>query len=143
MGTPGQPAPTGGQPISDFCLNTAEEVAAALQVPTPTATGAANPGFGGGCLYTAADGTLVYAVSTVPVTAGVDTIGAGLQTAGAVAINGIGERAVLMSAQGPLVFQKGSWIVSSGGTPDLAIAADAAAYRAAMETLARAAADRI
>lgn len=147
-GTPAQPTasaaqPTGGQGISNFCLNTPDEVASALGVPAPSASGAENPGFGGGCLYTAADGSLVWSIGIVPLTAAGDPIAAALQTEGAVAISGIGDSAVLVSAQGPLVFKRGTWIVSSGGTPALAIASDAAAYRAAMETLARAAATRI
>lgn len=144
----GQPAPVtqapgGGQGIADFCLNTREEVAAALQVDLPTAAGNENPGFGGGCIYSAADGSLVWSVGIVPVTPQADLIATGLQTPGAVAIEGIGEGAVLISAQGPLVFRRGNWFVSSGGNPTLPIASNAAAYRAAMETLARAAAGRI
>jgi hypothetical protein len=136
--TPGTVAsPPGGQGIADFCLNTTDEVGAALQTSVARAEGNENPGFGGGCLYFAADGALVYSIGFVPAVQGVDLIETGLQTPGSVEIMGIGERAVLMSAQGPLVYRKGTWNVTTGGTPDLAIASDAAAYRAAMEELAR------
>jgi hypothetical protein len=141
--TTGQPGPTGGQGATDFCLNTPEEVATAYQVPPPNAVGNENPGFGGGCIYSASDGSLVHSIGWVPVQPGMDTIQTGLDTPGAVAITGIGEAAVLMSDLGPLVFRHGQWIVSTGGNPSLEIASDPAAYRAALETLARAAASRM
>jgi hypothetical protein len=130
-----------GGEISDFCLNTPDEVASAFGVDAPTALNSPNPGFGGGCLYNTAN-TMVYSIGIVPANAGgVDTMAAAKQTPGAVEIDGIGEDAVLMSAQGPLVYKKGDWIVSTGGGLEQ-IEMDPAAYRTALETLARAGVDR-
>jgi hypothetical protein len=138
----GTEPPAGGGTGAAFCLVTPEEVAAALQVDAPTPVGNENPGFGGGCFYSAADGALVYSIGVVPASGG-DLIAAGLQTQGAVAVPDLGEGAVLVSPQGPLVFKKGDWYVTTGGTPDLPIASDAAAYRAALEALARMADERM
>ena len=135
-------APGGGDEISDFCLNTPDEVADALGVETPTGVSTANPGFGGGCIYSTTGDVLVYSIAFVPANAGgMDTIEVGLQTPGAVEVQGIGERAVLMSAMGPLAYRKGDWVVSTGPGVNL-LNNDAAALRAALETLARAQVDR-
>lgn len=139
---PTQVAPGPGE-LANFCLNTPAEVAAAFGVPEPSLTSTPNPGFGGGCLYQDANGRLVYSIGIVPVVAGSDLIAAGLQTPGSVAISGVGEAAVLVSDQGPLVYRKGPWIVSTVGVPTLAIASDAARYRAALESLARASSARL
>jgi hypothetical protein len=140
---PTQAPPAGGQGIADFCLNTDDEVGAAMGVPVARSDGNENPGFGGGCLYLAADGGLIYSIGIVPVVQGVDMITTALQTPGAVAVTGLGERAVLVSAQGPLVYELGDWTISTGGAPTLGIAADPAAYKAALEQLARQGAARL
>ena len=133
---------SGGEEISDFCLNTADEVASALDVDTPTGVSTPNPGFGGGCIYSTPSEVLVYSISFVPAGAGgVDLIETGLQTPGAVEVEGIGERAVLMSAAGPLVYRKGAWFVSTGPGLNM-LDNDPAAVRTALETLARAQVDR-
>jgi hypothetical protein len=123
-------------------VNTNEEVSAAFGVQVTRAESTENAGFGGGCIYYDASGNLVYSIGFVPVVAGVDLIATGLQTPGAVKIDGIGEAAVLISPAGPLAYKQGNWTVTTGGTPDPQ-AADPGPYRAALETLAKAGVARV
>lgn len=136
------PAATAGEASSDFCLNTVEEVEAALQADVAAAVGTENPGFGGACTYNGSDGLPVYAIAVVPSGSG-DALNAALAAPGAVELEGIGERAVLVSAAGPLVVQKSGFIMSIGALPTVPIFSDATAYPAAIEQLGRAAIDRL
>lgn len=132
-----------GGATAEFCLNTTEEVSEALDVEAVEAAGTQNANVGGGCSYTTSDGTLVYAIAVIIGQNAEATIAAGLQTEGAVEIDGIGDEAVLMSAGGPLVVRVGDTIISQGPLPGVPNYDDAAAMRAAMEELGRAAADRL
>ena len=145
-GTPAGDGGDGGGDMSgeDFCLNTPEEVEAALEVDVSEATGNVNADTGGGCLYYAENQILVYAIAVVSGQgAADDTINAGRETEGVVEIEGIGDEALLMSRLGPLVVRIGDTIISQGPTADVPDSDDQAAMRAAMEELARAAADRL
>jgi hypothetical protein len=126
----------------DWCLNTVEEVSAAIGGAAVTATGADAPGVGGGCLYANADGKLVYAVSTVTSSGATQTFDAAKATQGVVTISGIGDGAVLMSAQGPLIVLKGSALLSLGLLPDSGVT-DPTQFRAKNEELAKAAVGRL
>jgi hypothetical protein len=137
-----QPPAPGGE-LSNLCLNTPAEVAAALGVPEPTATNTPNPGFGGVCSYNDAAGQMVYSIGISPVTASTDALALARQNPAAVDIPGIADEAVLASQYGPLLFRRGSWLVSAGANPTLQIFADPAAYRTALESLARTAATRL
>jgi hypothetical protein len=143
-GSAPQPAASAATGTSGrFCVNTNEEVSAAFGVQVARAENTENPGFGGGCIYYDAAGNLVYSIGFVPVVQGVDMIATGLQTPGAVKIDGIGEAAVLVSPAGPLAYKQGNWTVSTGGAPPDPNAADTGPYRAALETLAKAGVARI
>lgn len=132
----------GGTGGGNLCLNTPEEVSAALQIGSVTAAGTATPGGGGGCTYVTAD-NVGYAIAVVIGAGAAATIQGGLAAPGAVEITGIGDQAVLMSPAGPLVVRKGDTIISQGPAGNLPILADAAAARKAMEDLARAAVGRL
>lgn len=139
--TSSAPAGNGGD-NTDWCLNTVEEVAAAIDIEVTEGAGTDAPGIGGGCTYTNADGSLGYAISVVTAEGAVSTFEAAKNADGAESISGIGDDAVLISAQGPLAVLKGSTFISIGalGVP---IIEDAAAYRTALEELGRAAIDRL
>lgn len=146
--TAAPPADGGGDggEIADFCLNTDDEVSCALEVDVAESVSTPNPGFGGGCLYNNADGNLVHAIAVVPAGAtGQGTIDAA-QDGGAPTIDGIGDDAVLMSAQGPLAIVKGDWVISTGigvAATTVPISSNPAAFRAALEELGRSAVNRL
>lgn len=142
----GTTAPTtggGNGTATDWCLNSPPEVEAALHVLGVVGTSTDTPGVGGGCTYALADGTVVHAVSVVNSANFAATFEAGKQTPGAVEIPGIGNGAVLMSPQGPLVILKNTGLISMGPLGPADIMGDPAAYRTAVEALGRAAADRL
>lgn len=135
----------GGGAAEDFCLNTTDEVGAALEVEVTQATSTANEGFGGGCTYYDSDNALVYALAVITGQGTADdTVEAGRQTEGAIEISGIGDEAVLVSPVGPLVVRVGDTLISQGPTStELPISDDDDAVREAMENLARAAVGRL
>ena len=126
---------------SQWCLNTQEEVASTLDVEVADVVGTDSPGLGGACLYNAADGTPVHAISVITAASAVDTFNAARSQTGAETIDGIGDDAVLVSTGGPLIVLKGDSVISMG--PLGAIQQDAGAFRTAVEELGRAAADRL
>jgi hypothetical protein len=130
---------TGGE--TDWCLNTVEEVAAAIDAEVAEAVSTDATGIGGGCIYNGADGTPVYAMSVVTAEGAVSTFDASKNAEGATSIDGIGDDAVLISAGGPLAVLKGGTFISLGAFGP--IMEDPAAFRAAMEELGKAAADRL
>lgn len=138
--TTGDSAGTSGS--TDWCLNTVEEVSAALSVDVTDAAGAEAPGNGGGCNYSDADGNFVYSMSIVTASGAVGTFEANVDAEGAVTVDGIGDRAYLASPQGPLVVLKGDTLISIGAYTPAALA-DPAVYRSAVEELARPAVDRL
>lgn len=128
---------------TDWCLNTAPEVEAALHVTGVVASGNGSAGLGGGCTYSLADGSLVHAVSVINSTGFDATFDAGKQTPGVVEISGMGKGALLMSPQGPLVILTDKGLISMGPVGPAELMADAAAYRTAVETLGKAAVARM
>jgi hypothetical protein len=137
----GQSLPPGVTGSAKWCLNTVDEVSAAVGTIVTTAAGSDAPGVGGGCVYTSAAGTPIYGISVVsPAPAGMfEGFKAGQ---GAESLSGIGDAAVLVTPGGPLVVLKGQTVASlvilpSSGMSDLAKA------RAALESLAKAAAGRM
>lgn len=137
---PGSPA---GGGTTNWCFNTVEEVSAALKVTATQAISTDAPGIGGGCFYNDANGTPVFATSTVTAEGAVGTFEAATGGADAVTIDGIGDRAVLITPQGPLAVLKGTAFTSMGALPPNPLLSDAGAYRSAHETLARSAAGRM
>ncbi|MDQ3688757.1 MAG: hypothetical protein M3406_01725 [Chloroflexota bacterium] len=140
---PAASAPTAGgeDGETDWCLNTVEEVAAAIDAEVAEAVSTDATGIGGGCIYNGPDATPVYAMSVVTAEGAVATFDAAKNGEGAVTIDGIGDDAVLISAGGPLAVLKGSTFISLGAFGP--IMEDPAAFRAAMEELGKAAADRL
>jgi hypothetical protein len=140
-----QPGDGGGLvEAQDFCLNTPEEVATGLGVGAVTAAGSANPGLGGGCLYSDATGKVVYAISVVLGSSAAQTFEAFTSTEGVEEVAGIGDRAIYlpMNALVGIAFLKGEVLASMSPTPGLAIQDDPTALRAALAELARQAAGR-
>jgi hypothetical protein len=135
-------APAAGGGAEQWCLNTVDEVEAAIGTEVATASGNDNAGAGGGCIYSDASGNLLYSVAVVTVPGHEQTYEAGKTTPGAVEISGIGNGAVLISPQGPLVILTDRGLISLGPTTP-AMLADAAAYRTAAETLGRQAVGRL
>ena len=132
---------TGGN--TDWCLNTVDEVSAALEIEVAEAAGNDAPGVGGGCLYNAADGSLAYGISVVTADGASGAFQAAKGGDGVETIGGIGDDAVLVSPGGPLAVLKGDAFISIGAVPPVPIIDDAAAYRAALEELGRAAVGRL
>lgn len=133
--------PDPGTGTRDWCLNTTAEVSAAIGGTAVTATSSDLPGLGGACNYTTVDGKFVYIASAVTDGSAAATFDAARQTQGVVFISGIGDEAVLMTAQGPLVVRKGNAFISLGTLPDSGITE--ADWRSKNEELARAAIARL
>jgi hypothetical protein len=133
--------PGTGPSSRDWCLNTPEEVSAAIGGAAVTATSSDVPGVGGACNYALADGRLVYAVAVVQSEGAVSTFQAAKSTQGVVTVSGIGDDALLMSPQGPLAILKGTSFISLGTLPDSGITE--ADWRAKNEALGKAAAGRL
>jgi hypothetical protein len=132
-----------GGAATDWCLNSPPEVEAALHVMGVVSAGNESPGVGGGCIYSLADGSPVHAITVVTSQGFEATFEAGKQTPGVVEISGIGKGALLMSAQGPLVVLTDDALISMGPLGPADVMADGGAYRTAVETLARAAVERM
>ena len=141
--TTGPAATSGTGAEIDWCLNTAAEVEAALHVTGVVADGSGAVGIGGGCTYSLPDTILVHAISVITSQGFEATFEASKQTPGAVEVAGLGKSAVLMSPQGPLAILTDTGLISMGPLGPAALMADAAAYRAAAEQLARAAVERM
>jgi hypothetical protein len=138
-GTPSLPAGVTGS--ARWCLNTVEEVSAAVGTTVTTAAGSDAPGVGGGCVYTSASGTPIYGLSVVsPAPAGMFEGFKG--GSGAEALSGIGDGAVLATPGGPLVILKGQTVASLVILPTSGMS-DLAKARAALISLAQAAVGRI
>lgn len=135
--------PGGSTDANSYCLNTVEEVAAALGVEVASAEGVANPGLGGGCMYNGPDGQPVMAISVVDNEAAADAFDGYRQYEGAEEISGIGDAALFLplNEMVGVAFMKGDVVASLGPTVQLDLADDA--LRAAVEELARQAADGI
>lgn len=133
--------PGTGTGAAKWCLNTVEEVSAAIGGAAVTAAGTETPGIGGGCLYTTADGKFVYSIATVTSQGAADTFRAAKTGQGVVVVTGIGDDAILMSPQGPLAILKGTAFISLGTLPDSGITE--ADWRAKNEALGKAAAGRL
>lgn len=133
----------GGSSDADrYCLNTVDEVASALGVEVSTADGVANPGLGGGCMYNGPDGMPVMAISVIDNESAADAFEGYRQYEGAEEISGIGDAALFLplNEMVGIAFKKGDVVASLGPTRALELTGDA--LRAAVETLARQAADR-
>jgi len=131
----------------EFCLNTIEEVSAALEVEVTDRASFENPGSGGGCSYTDADGGPVYAISVVIGDQAAAAFDAYRQLEGAEEISGIGDAAVYspINEIPGVAFSKGGatyGVVGPARLLELPISDDPAAFRSAVEELARQAADR-
>jgi hypothetical protein len=135
------PSSSGGTATRDWCLNTAQEVGAAIGGTAVTAKGTTAPEVGGACIYTTADGKLVYTVATINSEAATGTFQAVKSSQGVVQVPGIGDDAILMSPQGPLAILKGSAFISIGFLPAAGIT-DPTEMRTKLEQLARLAVDR-
>ena len=140
MGASSGPAGSGVTGSSKWCLNTVDEVSAAVGTAVTAAVGTDAGAAGGACAYTAGN-VPVLAISVVT-GAPSGTFDAFKGTQGAETLTGIGDAAVLVTAQGPLAFIKGTTVVSMTIVPT-ATMADAAKIKSALETLAKAAAGRI
>jgi len=130
----------------EFCLNTVEEVSAALEVDVTDTTSFENPGSGGGCGYTDADGGPIYAISVAIGDQAAAAFDAYRQLEGAEEISGIGDAAVYapFNEIPGVAFSKGGATYGVIGSPrllELPISDDPAALRSAIEELARQAAD--
>lgn len=132
---------TAGGSGEEFCLNTIEEVSAALEVEVTDRASFENPGSGGGCSYTDADGGPVYAISVVIGDQAAAAFDAYRQLEGAEEISGIGDAAVYspINEIPGVAFSKGG---ATYGVVGSARSDDPAALRSAVEELARQAADR-
>ena len=133
--------PAGVTGSAKWCLNTIEEVSAAVGTTVTTAGGTEAPGIGGGCVYISAAGTPIYGISAVsPAPAGMFE---GFKTGGASEIlSGIGDGAVLVTPGGPLAFVKGQTVASLVILPTSGMG-DLAKAKAALISLAQAAAGRM
>lgn len=136
-------ATSGGGTVVDWCLNTVQEVEAAIGVTGVVESGSGAEGIGGGCTYSTADTILVHAISIITSAQFESTFEASKQTPGAVEIAGIGKGAVLVSPQGPLAILTDRALISMGPTGPASLMADPAAYRTAAEALARTAVERL
>jgi hypothetical protein len=90
-------AGNGGNP-EDFCLNSADEVGAALGADGVTAEGVANEGLGGGCSYAAGDGTPLYALSVVTNDQAEPAFDGYKEAPGSEPVDGVGDEAIFMPA---------------------------------------------
>lgn len=126
---------------NSYCLNTVDEVASALGVEVASADGIANAGLGGGCMYNGPDGMPVMAISVVDNEAAADAFEGYRQYEGAEEVSGIGDAALFlpMNEMIGIAFMKGDVVASIGPTVQLDLSDDA--LRAAVEELARRAAD--
>ena len=136
-------APGGGGTAGNWCLNTPPEVEAALHVQGVVGTSTDAPGVGGGCIYSLADNTPVHAISVVNSANFQATFDAAKTQQGAVEISGIGNGAILVSAQGPLIVLTDKGLISMGPLGPQDVMTDAAKYRAAAEELGKTAAGRV
>lgn len=138
---------TAGGSGEESCLNTIEEVSAAFEVEVTDRASFENPGSGGGCSYTDADGGPVYAISVVIGDQAAAAFDAYRQLEGAEEISGIGDAAVYspFNEIPGVAFSKGGatyGVVGAARLLELPISDDPAALRSAVEELARQAADR-
>ena len=138
VAAPSLPAGVGS---SKWCLNAVEEVSAAVGTTVTTAVGADAPGTGGGCSYTNAGGTPIYAISVLsPAPAGTFE---GFKSGNvAEVLSGIADGAVLVTPAGPLVFIKGQTLASLVILPNARMD-NLANARAALLSLAQAAVGRM
>jgi len=132
----------GGGGGDDACLNTVEEVSAALDVEVTEAENTATPGGGAGCIYYT-DKAAFEIAYTISLSAGgsvaqqiFDSFAA---DEAAEEVSGIGDAALWYG--GGLVIRKGDRLLSIGAVPTLDL--DEAALRAILTDLGRAAADRL
>jgi hypothetical protein len=138
VAVPSLPAGAGS---AKWCLNTVEEVSAAVGVTVTAAVGSDLPGAGGGCAYPNAAGAAIYAISVAsPAPAGMFE---GFKS-GKIAevLSGIADGAILVTPGGPLVFLKGQTVVSLVILPNARLD-NLANARAALLSLAQAAVGRM
>jgi hypothetical protein len=145
---PSASAAAGGSGLSeasDFCLNTADEVASVLGVPGITASGVENPGLGGGCMYAGPDGAPVYSISVVTSDMALSAFEGYRTSEGAEDVSGVGDAATYLPLNDLLgiAFRKGNVVASMAPLGDLSILEDEAATRKALLDLARSAAEAI
>ena len=135
---PSLPAGVGS---AKWCLNTVEEVSAAIGTTVTVAAGSDAPGAGGGCAYKDAAGAPIYAISVAsPAPAGMFE---GFKSAKiAEVLSGIADGAILVTPAGPLVFIKGQTVVSLLILPNAQMT-NLANARAALLSLAQAAVGRM
>lgn len=147
-----EPSPSGSDAAVDpgstgssdrYCLVTPAEVSEAMGVEVTSAEGVVNEGMGGGCMYFTADGSSAFAISVLDSSAAADAFDGYRQYEGAEEISGIGDAALFlpMNEMVGIAFKEGDVVASLGptmATPDLS----SDALRAAVEELARMAADR-
>jgi hypothetical protein len=136
--------------LDDFCLNTGEEVAAALEVDVAEAVSTETPGIGGSCVYSDSAGSVVFIVSVVigeGARVHLDAYNAMAATGEQEAepVSGIGEEAYVthVADRWLLTFGKAGVAVSLGPLLPDQLGGDSARQRAAIEELARMAADRL
>lgn len=131
----------GGGGGDDACLNTVEEVSAALDVEVTEAENTATPGGGAGCIYYT-DKAAFEIAYTIGLSAGgsvAQQIFDSFAADDAEEVSGIGDEALWYG--GGLVIRKGDRLLSIGAVPTVDL--DEAALRAILTDLGRAAADRL
>lgn len=94
---PAAEAPAGdGTDPEGFCLNSADEVGAALGVEGVTAAGIANEGSGGGCTYSTPDGLPLLVLSVVTTDLAGPAFEGYKETPGTEPVSGIGDEAIYL-----------------------------------------------
>ncbi|MDQ6794677.1 MAG: hypothetical protein M3067_07665 [Chloroflexota bacterium] len=138
LAVPSLPAGVGS---AKWCLNTVEEVSAAIGTTVTAAMGSDATGAGGGCAYTNAAGAPIYAISVAsPAPGGMFE---GFKS-GKIAevLSGIADGAILVTPAGPLVLIKGQTVASLVILPNARMD-NLANARAALLSLAQAAVGRM
>ncbi len=132
---------TVGGGANRWCLNTVQEASAALGQTVTAMLGADVPGLGGGCNYSAADGTPVLSLAIITSPSAATTLQGAKLTPGITSVSGVGDEAILVSQAGPFVIRKGNVVISMTIVPTGAM--DAAKMPGAYEQLGKAAVERI
>jgi hypothetical protein len=130
----------GAAASSKWCLDTNDEVTAALGQAITTATGADVPGSGGTCIYTAGSNPILAISVVQPAPPGIMSGLLGGQMFKQ--LSGIGDAAALASHIGPLALQKGNTVVLLTIMPGLDTGDDSK-VQAGLEQLAKSAVARI
>ena len=126
--------------LDDFCLVSADDVAAAIEADVANAVSTEIPGVGGGCVYNSSAGVPLFSINVVT-TGGAPIFDSVAESSEP--LSGIGDRAYIVQGAGlwSLAFMKGDVLVTVAPISGDLLDADAARNRAATEEIARMAAD--